>query len=143
MNRRNFFKAVTGFVAGVFASTAKSKEKPKDLCGGQNGTLCPRCKFNDERSQLGQLPEIDDGLKDAFCYGGKLFRVFRGYMHDDFTMIQLREGKWEKRHLLHNSEWANWKYRHRVCEYMLRCLERMKHPAYTIDESGFVSLLID
>lgn len=26
MNRRSFFKVVTGFVAGIFASTAKSKE---------------------------------------------------------------------------------------------------------------------
>jgi len=46
MNRRSFFKAVTGFVAGMVASTKKSK----DLCGGQNGTLCPRCKYNGESS---------------------------------------------------------------------------------------------
>lgn len=50
MNRRNFFKAVTGFVAGVVATSAKAKDKKdkKDKleCGGQNGTLCPRCKFN-------------------------------------------------------------------------------------------------
>ena len=26
MNRRNFFKVVTGFVAGIFATSAKSKE---------------------------------------------------------------------------------------------------------------------
>lgn len=48
MNRRNFFKVVTGFVAGIFATSAKSKPQPKALtCGGKNGTLCPRCKFND------------------------------------------------------------------------------------------------
>ena len=107
MNRRNFFKVVTGFVAGIFAgSTAKSKSvcRPKSgqpgltevsireylrenyiywgndsnniesyfhlingkytmvpidsqrsctrkltKCDGGNGTLCPRCKFNDYR----------------------------------------------------------------------------------------------
>ena len=74
MNRRSFFKAVTGFVVGIFATSAKSKEdfpipadplkdkfvlnhmhveewaKQKYLtCGGKNGTLCPRCKFNDCR----------------------------------------------------------------------------------------------
>lgn len=45
MNRRNFFKTVTGFIAGVFAAP-KSKAEDKLMCGGQNGTLCPRCKFN-------------------------------------------------------------------------------------------------
>ena len=89
MNRRNFFKAVTGFVAGIFATSVEGKKfntedfggwNPKDgwsagidpesewvkhgqraldfqkalnevvkeklVCNGQNGTLCPRCKFN-------------------------------------------------------------------------------------------------
>ena len=89
MNRRNFFKVVTGFVAGIFASSVEGKKfstedfggwNPKDgwsagidpesewvkhgqraldfqkalnevvkeklVCYGQNGTLCPRCKFN-------------------------------------------------------------------------------------------------
>ena len=46
MNRRNFFKVVTGFVAGIFA-TNTVKAKPKALtCRGKSGTLCPRCKFN-------------------------------------------------------------------------------------------------
>lgn len=49
MNRRNFFKAVTGFVAGIFTGSAKSE--PKALtCGGKNSTLFPRCKFNGETS---------------------------------------------------------------------------------------------
>ena len=48
MNRRSFFKVVTGFVAGVVGASAKSNPQPKTLtCGGKNGTLCPRCKFND------------------------------------------------------------------------------------------------
>ena len=47
MNRRSFFKLVTGFVAGVFGVSAKPKSQPKTLtCGGKGGTLCPRCKFN-------------------------------------------------------------------------------------------------
>ena len=47
MNRRNFFKVVTGFVAGAVATVMpKAKSKEKLICGGQNGTLCPRCKFN-------------------------------------------------------------------------------------------------
>ncbi|KKN03383.1 hypothetical protein LCGC14_1108310 [marine sediment metagenome] len=29
MNRRNFFKTVTGFIAGVFTTSAIAKEKPK------------------------------------------------------------------------------------------------------------------
>ena len=62
MNRRSFFKVVTGFVVGI-VTVGSAKEKPKlrdfdahlvlgddfdekDLCGGQSGTLCPRCKFN-------------------------------------------------------------------------------------------------
>lgn len=74
MNRRNFFKVVTGFVAGIFATSAKSepeyscsasmlghpsatntaepdsecgwnKRSGTKYCGGKNGTLCPRCKF--------------------------------------------------------------------------------------------------
>ena len=31
MNRRSFFKVVTGFVAGIFASTKKSKSS-QDIC---------------------------------------------------------------------------------------------------------------
>ncbi|MCK5016952.1 MAG: hypothetical protein KAS32_07750 [Candidatus Peribacteraceae bacterium] len=83
MNRRSFFKVVTGFVAGIFATSVEGKKfntkdfggwHPKDgwqarkvsqdiygdpdilrkrsgtkyigECSGQNGTLCPRCKFN-------------------------------------------------------------------------------------------------
>ena len=45
MNRRNFFKVVTGFVAGIFVGSAKSEPKAL-ICSGKNGTLCPRCKFN-------------------------------------------------------------------------------------------------
>ena len=66
MNRRNFFKVITGFVAGVFAAK-KSKadvtifpteeqarkvsqdiygDPDKLYCRGKNGTLCPKCKFN-------------------------------------------------------------------------------------------------
>ena len=66
MNRRSFFKAVTGFVVGVFAAK-KSKadvtifpteeqarkvsldiygDPDKLYCRGKNGTLCPRCSFN-------------------------------------------------------------------------------------------------
>jgi hypothetical protein len=29
MNRRNFFKVVTGFVAGIFATSTKAEEKPQ------------------------------------------------------------------------------------------------------------------
>ncbi len=62
MNRRNFFKVVTGFTAGVYAAfipNSKSIGASNGLahlegekvdilkCGGQNGTLCPRCKSND------------------------------------------------------------------------------------------------
>ena len=50
MNRRNFFKTVTSFVAGVFAGSVKAKDRLK--CGGQNGTLCPRCKFNKDRTSM-------------------------------------------------------------------------------------------
>lgn len=71
MKRRDFFKVISGFVAGIFATSAIAKEKPKltvamlqkakkELgaknnqcewngrlkCGGQNGTLCSRCKYN-------------------------------------------------------------------------------------------------
>ena len=69
MNRRNFFKVVTGFVAGIFATSVEGKKRSgtryvspssnyihiccvadlndeKLVCYGKNGTLCPRCKFN-------------------------------------------------------------------------------------------------
>ena len=79
MNRRSFFKIVTGFLAGIFLPKAKAKDwdvevapydgrgnsdnveivfddglgnaskakaEDKLMCGGQNGTLCPRCRYN-------------------------------------------------------------------------------------------------
>lgn len=53
MNRRSFMKAVSGALAGVIALPSKVKDNqlaPKAKgalkCGGQNGSLCPRCKFN-------------------------------------------------------------------------------------------------
>ena len=46
MNRRSFFKVVTGFIAGIFATSGKKRSGTKLICGGKNGTLCPRCKFN-------------------------------------------------------------------------------------------------
>ena len=88
MNRRNFFKVVTGFVAGIFATSVEGKRRSgtrycgeastsidpnsewakqkyltldeiikieealisdKLYCRGKNGTLCPRCKFNECR----------------------------------------------------------------------------------------------
>ena len=75
MNRRNFFKVVTGFVVGIFAAK-KSKadvtifpteeqamkvsrdiygDPDKLYCRGKNGTLCPRCKFN--------YPELSTAFK--------------------------------------------------------------------------------
>lgn len=56
MNRRNFFKGVTGFIAGVLVAP-KAKAKDKLMCGGQNGTLCPRCKFN-------KYPTLDEICKN-------------------------------------------------------------------------------
>ena len=66
MNRRSFFKVVTGYVAGVFATSVEGKKRPgtrlatqgdfqkalnevveeKLKCDGLNGTLCPRRKFS-------------------------------------------------------------------------------------------------
>lgn len=48
MDRRSFFKKVGMALAGVFALPSKVKgNKPSLKCGGQNGTLCPRCKYNE------------------------------------------------------------------------------------------------
>ena len=61
MNRRSFFKVVTGFVAGMVAvAIPKAKSKEKLLCYGQNGTLCQgcgrtRCSFN--------YPTLDELIK--------------------------------------------------------------------------------
>lgn len=56
MSRRDFMIGCAGVVGGSVGLTAgvstlsKAEEplkaKVKDLCSGQNGTLCPRCKFN-------------------------------------------------------------------------------------------------
>ena len=134
MNRRNFFKAVTGFVVGVFALPKKAKPQltvamlrdvadklPKQKAG--KIFWMPVKNKNADRKWV-RNPDYDDGLKEAFCYGGKLFRVFRGYMREKFTMIQLREGQWTNCRLLLNSDFENLQYRHWACESMLRKLER-------------------
>lgn len=149
MNRRNFFKTVTGFIAGVCVSSTKTKAKNnlgfqcewngRLKCGGQNGTLCPRCKYNrkekpkltmamlqkarkdlDAQTVSGDfLIPVDDGLDDAFCYGGKLFRVYPDYFDVGFVMMRLRENKKEFNYVLTNEEYRNRLYRNCICEYML------------------------
>ena len=89
MNRRNFFKTVTGFVAGMFTTSAIAKEKPKltvamvqkaknDLEVASNIQLSLGCKeFRDaltevEKEKLTTYHWIDmgywsSGLKQLAC----------------------------------------------------------------------------
>ncbi len=82
MNRRNFLKsigricAVLPFVgsSSAVAKTGASKSKSgcswkgKLKCGGQDGTLCPRCKYNGNKVNLHNYP-VRPGWK--FYINGK------------------------------------------------------------------------
>ena len=116
MNRRNFFKTVTGFVAGIFATSAIAKEKPKLTVA----MLQKAKKYLDAQEDCGDfLIPVDDGLNDAFCYGGKLFRVYPDYFDKGFVRMRLREGEREFNYVLTNKEYNNRQYRNCICEYML------------------------
>lgn len=136
MNRRSFFKKVGIVLAGVVALPSKAvgrkrsgtrpatedeiqnalNEVVKDkLCSGQNGTLCSRCKFN-----LDRIP-VDEGLEEAFCYSGKLFRV---YNLGCYKILQIRHDKWINRVPVDSRQFLNREYRDMVCEAMLKSLER-------------------
>lgn len=60
MNRRNFFKVVTGFVAGIFASSAKSKAIYKS--GPPGPTIIPEECLEPPWGKL--------GCKDCYSYKG-------------------------------------------------------------------------
>ena len=92
MNRRNFFKTVTGFIAGIFASTAKSK----DLCGGQNGVLYPRCKFNadkiPDKSEV-STDELNDMMAKQRVRAAE--RMARPpYIIDESDFVRLKTYNW-------------------------------------------------
>ena len=142
MKRRQFLKSVFGVVAGVVVvpSVVKAKPKPKlwfrteaEVAEARKTKRCKDCyrecrhylKCQQYDVPLSTRPE--DGLKEAFCYGGKLFRVFPGYFDEDFTMIQLRESKLELNYMLTNEEYNNYNDRNLTCEYML-C--RMKYAQF-------------
>lgn len=74
MNRRNFFKVVTGFVAGVLIPKAKAKDKL--MCGGQNGTLCPRCKFNYKTRLEFNSGELSSELQSQIDAGKDRWRFY-------------------------------------------------------------------
>lgn len=105
MNRRNFFKTATGFIAGVFAGTKSSE---KDLCGGQNGTLCPRCKFNNKEPEpslletynwidMGCFKEILDVRELHCCYTRPGAGKIRAAMLCQVDEIELTKKVYEER----------------------------------------------
>lgn len=106
MNRRNFFKVVTGFVAGVFAA-AVPKAKGFD--------------FTPNKCATEVQGRHDNGLKEAFCYGGKLFRV---YNLGCYKILQLKHNKWINNVQIDSYQFLNREYRNMVCEAMLKSLER-------------------
>ena len=87
MNRRNFFKTVTGFVAGVFVAP-KAKAKDKLMCGGQNGTLCPRCKFNMDK--ILAVPKAKENLRDFDAH------LVLGDDFDEVDLMVTKENPWDK-----------------------------------------------
>ena len=62
MKRRDLLKSclVAPFL-GLFKSKKRSGTlKSKDLCGGQNGTLCSRCKFNEDKISAMSIKDFVD-----------------------------------------------------------------------------------
>jgi len=118
MNRRNFFKTVTAFVVGVYAAfVPKAQAEPENVL-----TLAKLMKAKealDATINDDFLIPIDDGLDEAFCYGGKLFRVYPDYFDKGFVRMRLREDKREFNYVLTNEEYNNRQYRNCICEYML------------------------
>ena len=138
MNRRNFLKrcSILPFVGSLSAvaktgvSVVRSGTRPAtkeevdefDLFTGYR-TKKPslHCEICYEDCPLFlQCHGVDKGLDEAFCYGGKLFRV---YDRDGVKVLILRIRPWETHTMLDRGQYENYEFRLRVCEKMIKFLE--------------------
>ena len=75
MNRRNFFKVVTGFVAGIFATSVEGKKFNTEDFGGWNpkdgwsAGIDPNSEWAKQKSlSVAELQRIEEALNPIYQY---------------------------------------------------------------------------
>ncbi len=130
MNRRSFLKrcSILPFVGSLVVgaseglTVAKVQEIAKMLEAAElDGKIKLSLGCKEFRDALNKVvkDKLEGGLDEAFCYGGRLFRV---YDWRDYKVMQVRNKHLLIGHMLSHSEFYEWRYRYGICEEMLDSL---------------------
>ena len=127
MNRRNFFKAVTGFVTGIFTISVEGKKRSGTrYCGETSTSIDPNSEWAKQKPlTLAQLKKCADEIDS--CNTSNSINTISTETPKSLGCVDC----------------------YRECRHWDKCkaiLEKqvflMAHPACTIDKDGFVHLLI-
>ena len=144
-NRRNFLKSI-GKICAVLPFMGNSPAVAKieaTGCKSDAELALAKAKLKEFDEQVGRdfaenfpssVDSLEDGLKEAFCYGGKLFRVFPRYFDEGYVMMSIREGRYGNNRMITKFEFADIQFRHFNCEIMLKDMEKFR-------KNGTVSLI--
>lgn len=125
-NRRNFLKSIGKICAVLpFVGSSPAVAQSGTFKGQRKAPMCA----TEVAERFHKRPGFklgEDGLKEAFVYGGKLFRVFPGYFDEGYVMMSIREGRYENTRMITKFEFADIQFRHFNCEIMLKDMEKFR-----------------
>ena len=121
MNRRNFFKTVTGFVTGLYAAFMPKVKGISSSTGGRNHS-CSASMSGHPSTESTVEPD-----EELFCHGGYLFRTYP-YQDDGVYVILKRENIYVTR-ILEKYMFSRIGFRRMHCDDMINCFEsfQLKH----------------